>query len=228
MTASSTQTPQAESRSPATIGNQSDYGWHSAEPHHMERRFLPLLDRLMNPIASGRPSRVLDVGCGNGSLCGRFLARGYRAVGIDVSESGLAIARAAHPGVRFEMLPADATLMGSLDEPPFDYVTCMEVIEHLYDPQGLLRGCFEAVRPGGTFICSTPYHGYLKNLAIALLDRWDKHVEPWYVGGHVKFFSRRTLLPMMREAGFVNLRFYGVGRFPYLWMSMVVTGEKPA
>lgn len=194
----------------------------------MERRFLPLLDRLMNPIASGRPSRVLDVGCGNGSLCGRFLARGYRAVGIDVSESGLAIARAAHPGVRFEMLPADATLMGSLDEPPFDYVTCMEVIEHLYDPQGLLRGCFEAVRPGGTFICSTPYHGYLKNLAIALLDRWDKHVEPWYVGGHVKFFSRRTLLPMMREAGFVNLRFYGVGRFPYLWMSMVVTGEKPA
>jgi 2-polyprenyl-6-hydroxyphenyl methylase/3-demethylubiquinone-9 3-methyltransferase len=194
----------------------------------MERRFLPLLDRIMAPAATGRQTTVLDVGCGNGALCGRFLERGYRVVGIDVSESGLAIARAAHPAARFEMLEADETILERLAEPHFDCVTCMEVIEHVYDPLSLLRGCWKAVRPGGTFVCSTPYHGYLKNLAIALLDKFDKHVEPWYVGGHIKFFSRRTLLPLMREAGFVNLQFHGVGRLPYLWMSMVVSGEKPA
>jgi 2-polyprenyl-6-hydroxyphenyl methylase/3-demethylubiquinone-9 3-methyltransferase len=126
------------------------------------------------------------------------------------------------------MLAADDALLDHLAEPPFDYVSCLEVIEHVYDPQSLLRGCFRALRPGGVFICSTPYHGYLKNLGISLLDRWDKHLHPSRVGGHIKFFSRRTLFPLMHEAGFVNLRFHGVGRFPYLWMSMLITGEKPA
>jgi 2-polyprenyl-3-methyl-5-hydroxy-6-metoxy-1,4-benzoquinol methylase len=125
------------------------------------------------------------------------------------------------------MLPADAAIMSSLVEPPSDFVTCMEVIEHLYDPQSLLRGCLAAVRPGGTFICRRAYHGYLKNLAIALLDRWDKHVGPWFGGGQVKFFNRHSLLPMMREAGFVNLRLHGVGRLPNLGMSTVVAGDKP-
>lgn len=189
---------------------------------------MPLLQAAMQPVVHGRPARLLDVGCGNGALCGRLLGQGYRVVGIDVSESGLAIARATHPAARFEMLAADDALLDRLAEPPFDYVTCLEVIEHVYDPQSLLRGCFRALRPGGTFVCSTPYHGYLKNLAIALLDRWDSHFHPRYVGGHIKFFSQRTLFPLMREAGFVNLQFHGVGRLPYLWMSMLITAEKPA
>ena len=215
--------------SPEPIGSgASDFGWYSADPQHMEARFIPLLQRTMQPLVHGRPARALDVGCGNGALCGRLLRLGYRVVGVDVSESGLAIARAVHPAVRFEMLAADDALLDHLAEPPFDYVTCLEVIEHVYDPQSLLRGCFRALRPGGVFICSTPYHGYLKNLGISLLDRWDKHLHPSRVGGHIKFFSRRTLFPLMHEAGFVNLRFHGVGRFPYLWMSMLITGEKPA
>lgn len=80
----------------------------------MARRFLPLLDRIMAPAAAEQQTSVLDVGCGNGSLCGRFLARGHRVVGIDVSESGLVIARAAHPAARFETLDPDETILERL------------------------------------------------------------------------------------------------------------------
>jgi 2-polyprenyl-3-methyl-5-hydroxy-6-metoxy-1,4-benzoquinol methylase len=70
-------------------------------------------------------------------------------------------------------LAADERVLENLNEPPFDHVISTETVEHLYDPQAFARGCFAATRPGGRFICSTPYHGYLKTLALALAGKWD-------------------------------------------------------
>ena len=85
-----------------------------------------------------------------------------------------------------------------------------------------------ALKPGGRFVCSTPYHGYLKNLSIALAGKWDTHADPLWDGGHIKLWSRPTLSRIMTEAGLVNLRFRGAGRWPSMWKSMVMSGEKPA
>ena len=90
-----------------------------------------------------------------------------------------------------------------------------------------MRGCLLATRPGGRFICTTPYHGYLKNLAISLTNKWDDHITPFWDGGHIKFWSRKTLGRLLTEAGFTNLQFRGAGRLPYLWMSMVMSGDRP-
>jgi 2-polyprenyl-3-methyl-5-hydroxy-6-metoxy-1,4-benzoquinol methylase len=125
-------------------------------------------------------------------------------------------------------MPADAHLLANLDENPFDLVVSTEVVEHLYAPRDYTRGCFEALKPGGRFICTTPYHGYLKNLAIALAGKWDAHADPLWDGGHIKLWSRNTLSRLLQEAGFRNLQFQGVGRVPGLWMTMVMCGDKPA
>jgi 2-polyprenyl-3-methyl-5-hydroxy-6-metoxy-1,4-benzoquinol methylase len=116
----------------------------------------------------GRETRVLDVGCGNGYWAGLFLERGCTVVGIDLSASGIEIARRAHPRGRFELLPADDQLLERLGEKPFDLLLSTEVLEHLYSPRSYASGCFEALRPGGRIVCTTPYHGYLKNLAISM------------------------------------------------------------
>src|SRR4051794_33427142 len=68
------------------------------------------------------PARVLDVGCGNGYFIGQMLQRGYGCVGIDLSESGIAIARKTYPNARFEVLPGDDKVLENLAEPPFDLV----------------------------------------------------------------------------------------------------------
>ena len=85
--------------------------------------------------------------------------------------------------------------------------------------------------PGGFLIVSTPYHGYAKNLALAVAGRWDRHHDVDRVGGHIKFWSQATLTRLLRDNGFEVLAFRGVGRVPYLWKSMVVTtrmtGAKP-
>ncbi len=69
---------------------------------------------------------------------------------------------------------------------------------------------------------STPYHGYLKNLALAATGKLDAHFTVLRDGGHIKFFSRRTLEQMLREQGFEVAGFAGAGRWPWLWKSMLV------
>jgi 2-polyprenyl-3-methyl-5-hydroxy-6-metoxy-1,4-benzoquinol methylase len=187
-----------------------------------------LVPSLMKHCAdAGVGTRVLDVGCGNGAVAGEFVKRGCTVVGIDMAEPGIRIAREASPAARFEILPADQDVLTNLNEAPFDIVYSLEVVEHLYDPRGFLVGCFTAAKNGGTFICSTPYHGYLKNLAISLIDGWDQHHNPGFDGGHIKFFSRKTLSDLLLQVGFHACCFSGAGRIPYLWNSMVIAASKP-
>jgi len=124
-------------------------------------------------------------------------------------------------------LAADRDILNNLATEPFDLVYSVEVIEHLYDPRSFMAGCFAATKPGGRFICTTPYHGYLKNLAISVVGGWDKHASPLFDGGHIKLFSRKTLASLMTEAGFDRITFHGSGRYPYLWKSMVMQGVRP-
>src|SRR5215831_20442773 len=152
---------------------------------------LPALFELCPEL--GPNTRVLDVGCGNGSVAAEVVKRGCKIVGIDMSETGIQVARQKCPEGRFEVLPANENLLRNLDEEPFDVVYSLEVIEHLYDPQSFAEGCFSATRHGGKFVCSTPYHGYVKNLMISLVDGWDRHLAATEAGEHIKFFSRKTL-----------------------------------
>jgi 2-polyprenyl-3-methyl-5-hydroxy-6-metoxy-1,4-benzoquinol methylase len=169
----------------------------------------------------------LDIGCGNGSLAAQFAGLGHTVVGVDLSERGVRIARENCPGARFEVLAADTDVLDRLGEAPFDLVYSVEVIEHLYDPRSFMAGCFQATKAGGKFICSTPYHGYLKNLALSLLNTWDKHADPLLDGGHIKFFSYKKLTELMEGVGFERVKFRGSGRLPYLWKSMFASAKRP-
>ncbi|PYL65549.1 MAG: methyltransferase, partial [Verrucomicrobia bacterium] len=149
-------------------------------------------------------AHVLDVGCGNGYTAGQLLTRGCDVIGIDLSKTGIALARQTYPAARFEVLPADDQILPRLGCSPFDIIVSTEVIEHLYAPREYMKGCFMALRPGGRLVLSTPYHGYLKNLVISLFDKWDEHLNPLWDGGHIKLWSRATLSCLFTETGFDN------------------------
>ena len=207
-------------------GTYKEYGFRNAQESHMHSRFMPALLALAGDMSPGM--RVLDVGCGNGFTCGEFLRLHCDVVGVDLSIEGIEIARKTYPAGRFETLPADDQLLANLGEAPFDLVVSTEVVEHLYDPRAYARGCFRALKPGGRFICTTPYHGFAKNLLLALANKWDAHANPLWDGGHIKLWSRKTLARLLTETGFVNVQFRGAGRLPFLWMTMVMAGDKPA
>ena len=206
-------------------GQYKDYGWKSAAASHMHVHFMPHVFALAGEFKPG--TRVLDVGCGNGFTCGEFLKHGCHVTGLDLSAEGIDVARKNYPEGPFELLAADDNVLQNLNEAPFDLIISTEVVEHLYDPRGYARGCYAALKSGGRLICSTPYHGYLKNLVLSLGGKWDAHANPLWDGGHIKLWSRETLSCLLKETGFQNLQFRGAGRLPYLWMTMVMSADKP-
>ena len=109
----------------------------------------------------------------------------------------------------------------------FPIVISLEVIEHIYDPRRYARTFFELLESGGLGIISTPYHGYLKNLALAVTGKMDSHFTALWDGGHIKFFSAATLRQLLLEAGFERPKIYRVGRIPPLAKSMIAAFRKP-
>lgn len=199
-----------------------EFGWEDARPKAQHGWLTPSVrSRLPSPATH---PRLLDMGCGNGVMADRYREWGFDVVGTEVSTEGLAQARAAFPGVRFVEASCydDHRALGM-----FDVVVSTEVIEHLLTPSRLLERAFEALRPGGVLIVTTPYHGYVKNLAISLTNRWDGHWDVARDGWHIKFFSRRTLEAMVHEAGFRDLTTSAAGGRPLIWKSLVVRAVRP-
>lgn len=205
--------------------NIPDYGFgDSAIRHHMAYILDPI-ERLAGEFREGM--RVLDVGSGNGFLASWLKSKGCSVIGIDPSASGVKVASEAHPDIRFVEMPVSVDVLSDLGEEPFDLVVSTEVVEHLYAPRDWATGCLHALKPGAPLICTTPYHGYLKNLVIAASNKFDHHVNPLWDGGHIKFWSVKTLRKLLEECGFSGVRWTGAGRYPYMWKSLVMRADRP-
>lgn len=202
-----------------------EYGYTALTPNHAHRYILPILLNMLDPEQN---RCILDMGCGNGSLARALLERGYDVYGVDASTQGVVLANSVHPGRFFVQHVDDPQLPAALRDKPFDTIISTEVIEHLYAPRIFLNRCnaILARNPGRKFLLlSTPYHGYLKNLALSLAGAMDAHFTALWDGGHIKFWSRRTLSLILAECGFTVTEFQGAGRLPYLWKSMVLKAE---
>ncbi|QTX05426.1 class I SAM-dependent methyltransferase [Agromyces archimandritae] len=202
---------------------ERSYGWVADAPAHSSSYVAPAVLAMLGMLGG---DRVLDIGSGKGVLCEQMADAGWAAVGIDADAGGIDIARSAVPGAafyRFAVEDDPADLLGVED--PFDVVVSTEVVEHLYTPQLLPQYARAVLKPGGRIILTTPYHGWAKNVAIAASGAWDRHHAVHWDGGHIKFWSRRTLAELLERNGFEVESFEGVGRLPFLWKSMLMVGR---
>jgi len=201
------------------MADYKDYGFHNDAPTHnmgyQLHELISLLDKTKNRF-------ILDLGCGNGYLVNYLLNNGYNAYGTDASEKGIEIAKKSHLERFFVQDLSVDTLPAELQKIPFDTIISTEVIEHLYNPEAFINFCKNQLKPGGELIITTPYHGYLKNLTLSILDKWDSHMDPLWLGGHIKLWSKKTLTKALNNAGFEVTDFIGCGRVPYFWKSMMI------
>jgi len=98
-----------------------------------------------------------------------------------------------------------------------------DVIEHLFDTRTIVAEIFRVLKPRGQALISTPYHGVTKNALIAIF-RFDRHFDPQ--GPHIRFFSRRTLTDLLRDAGFRSFAYFHLGRVFPVWKNLVVIARK--
>jgi 2-polyprenyl-3-methyl-5-hydroxy-6-metoxy-1,4-benzoquinol methylase len=194
------------------------YKYHDAKPTYANGYLWPALEREIRRRSWSR-KRAFDLGCGNGATCDMLSKQGFDVVGVDTSSSGIEHAKGAFPQVTCEVGSAYDDLASRYGT--FDLVVSLEVIEHCMEPRAFAKTFLGLIAPGGVGFLSTPYHGYIKNVALAASGSMDRHFTVLRDGGHIKFFSIKTLGSLLREAGAQQVRFERVGRFPQLAKSMV-------
>lgn len=205
---------------------RGDYVYRSADHSHAHTYLMPCVTGVLARRAPGRRLRLFDLGCGNGSVANALAGLGHELAGVDPSAQGIAQARAAFPALRL----AEGSAYDPLAEEygTFDAVVSLEVVEHVYAPRAYAATLASLVRPGGFAVVSTPYHGYWKNLALALAGKMDAHFTALWDHGHIKFWSVATLKRLLSEAGLRVVEVHRIGRFAPLAKSMVLVAEKPA
>lgn len=140
--------------------------------------------------------RALDVGCGDGYFTGQLARLGCAATGMDLSPVGVEIAAKRTPEARF--IVHDLTMRFPLDDGSIDVAWCSEVLEHLFSPLDVLTEIGRVLKPGGMLLATVPYHGLVKNLAIAMFA-FERHYDPTYP--HIRFFTAKSLTALVRRAG---------------------------
>ena len=156
-------------------------GWVPA-PRYLLRR-----DRVVRQVASWKPGRLLEIGCGAGALLHEFAGAGFDCTGLETSAQALNLARRIRDSEECRIDFRDSA--ASDWDHAFDAVVALEVLEHIPDDADALRAWSAWMKPTATLLVSVPAHR----------ARWGP-ADEW--AGHVRRYDRRDIVRVLEIAGF--------------------------
>lgn len=140
--------------------------------------------------------KVLDIGCGAGTLCLYVASKGNKVLGVDVSRK--AIDSAVASANKLQLKNTKFELVNFPEKTPsgkYDFVILTEVIEHLKDDQKALRKIYDLLKKNGLLLLSTPsLNAPLYRIGYA--KKFDREV------GHLRRYNSEKLLDLLTDAGF--------------------------
>jgi 2-polyprenyl-6-hydroxyphenyl methylase / 3-demethylubiquinone-9 3-methyltransferase len=167
--------------------------------------------------ASLAGKKVLDVGCGGGILAEAMARRGAQVTGIDLSEKGLRVAELhllqSKLDITYREISAEeyaATHPGA-----FDVVTCMELLEHVPEPAGMVAACARLVRPGGRVFFSTINRNPKSYLFAVIGAEYVLKLLPKGTHEYLRFIKPSELSRWSRAAGLAPDELLGMTYNPF-------------
>ncbi|MDG1484803.1 MAG: bifunctional 2-polyprenyl-6-hydroxyphenol methylase/3-demethylubiquinol 3-O-methyltransferase UbiG [Porticoccaceae bacterium] len=195
---------------------------HNVDPHEIRKfeelasrwwdrnsEFKPLHD--INPLRANwidslapvAEKTVLDVGCGGGILCEALAQRGAVVTGIDMGDAPLAVGNLhkLESGVAVTYEKSTAEDYAESHAEAFDTVTCLEMLEHVPDPNSVVAACAAMCKPGGTLFFSTINRNPKSYLLAIIGVEYVLRMLPKGTHEYSKFIRPSELGQWIREAG---------------------------
>jgi len=174
--------------------------WEKKELEEPEIEKGSRVDVALKLIEKG--DRLLDIGCGDGTL-GYFAMRSYKEVwGIDISDNALKIAKKR--GLKTQKVNLnDENLL--FEDNYFDAVTCLDVIEHVFEPIVLINEIHRVLKMNGLLVISTPNIRYWRHLFdLVVKGKFPKtsNSTEHYDGGHLHYFTYSDIEKLLKTKGF--------------------------
>lgn len=179
--------------------------------------------------------RVLDVGCGSGQLLAYLRDRYEELVGLEYSAHRLDEARRNLAGLPFHGVLGTAEDMRDVATATIDCIVSADVIEHIPDVYAAAAEMHRVLKPGGTLVINTPNIAYVEKRVLLLAGRFPSTSQAneglgsdvLFDGGHLHYFTFRSLRLLLERAGFVmtKRRAYGKrGRWHALYPPLLSVG----
>jgi len=176
----------------------------------------PLRLDYINRHANLAGKTVLDVGCGGGILSESMAGMGASVTGIDMSDKPLQVAKLhlleSGKQVDYRKIPVEEL---ATERPAhYDIVTCMEMLEHVPDPQSIVTACSALVKPGGWVFFSTLNRNPKSYLYAVIGAEYLLNLLPKGTHDYAKFIKPSELAQSCRNAGLNLVDLIGLGYNP--------------
>ncbi|MEJ7138734.1 bifunctional 2-polyprenyl-6-hydroxyphenol methylase/3-demethylubiquinol 3-O-methyltransferase UbiG [Amphibiibacter pelophylacis] len=177
----------------------------------------PLRTRWITAQAQVEGRDVLDVGCGGGLLTESLGRNARSALGVDLADASLQVARlhALEQGlehIRYETIAAEA--LAEREPQRYDVVSCMEMLEHVPDPVSIVAACARLVKPGGQVFFSTLNRHPAAFLGAIVAAEYLTGLIPRGTHDYAQFIQPAELAAWARHAGLQLERVAGLGYNP--------------
>lgn len=160
--------------------------------HHDPRSSHQKIARYVRSLGAGP---VLDVGAATGQL-GRLFGRDLE---VDAIEPDAVSAECARPFYR--RVFGASVEAAELPAHHYRVLICADILEHTVDPAAVLRKLAEASTSDARFVISVPNIAHIAARAIILTGHFPQHDRGIFDRSHLHFFTRETLLALVRDAG---------------------------
>ncbi|MBU2759594.1 bifunctional 2-polyprenyl-6-hydroxyphenol methylase/3-demethylubiquinol 3-O-methyltransferase UbiG [Acidithiobacillus sulfurivorans] len=177
--------------------------WDPAGPFRTLHEINPLrVDFIARGCQGLRDKHILDVGTGGGLLAEAMARLGANVTGIDLAADGIAAAQAhaelGHLQIQYRRVAVEELA----EEQPesYDVVTCMEMLEHVPDPAGIIAACAKLLKPGGNAFFATLNRNPKSYLLAIVGAEYVLGLLPRGTHDYQKFIRPSELIAMTRKA----------------------------